>query len=207
MNSKQCNEIIELGKKKLKQDEYFCDIIKSQTTPKLNLYKDPFLSLIKYICYQQLSIIAAKSIYGKFINLFNGNTISPKKVIDINISKLQSCGLSIPKCNYIKEIAKFSLKNNLKKINKKSDEKIFQSLISIKGVGPWTIDMYLIFTLGRPNVFPIKDLGIQKGVKLLYCLKEMPTMEFIKEKSKHWEPHCTTASLYLWKLVDGNIEW
>ena len=87
MNSKQCNEIIELGKKKLKQDEYFCDIIKSQTTPKLNLYKDPFLSLIKYICYQQLSIIAAKSIYGKFINLFNGNTISPKKVIDIILSK------------------------------------------------------------------------------------------------------------------------
>ena len=207
VNSKKYIDIIKAGKNFLSQDEEFYSTIKSYETPKFSIYKDPFLSLIKYICYQQLSIVVAKSIYEKFIKLFTENNISPKKVMEMDNSKLQSCGLSIPKCNYIKEIANFVLKNNLKKINEKSDEEIYKSLISIKGVGPWTIDMYLIFTLGRADIFPIKDLGIQKGIKLLYNLEEVPTIEFMEEKSRNWEPHCTTASLYLWKLVDGNIEW
>ena len=207
MNSKKCNDIIELGKKFLSQDKVFCNVIKSYETPKFSIYKDPFLSLVKYICYQQLSIVVAKSIYEKFLGLFDGKDLSAKEIVMMDNSKLQSCGISIPKCNYIKEIANFSLTNNFEKINKQSDKEIFKSLISIKGIGPWTIDMYLIFTLGRPNIFPIKDLGIQKGIKLLYNLEEIPSIEFIGEKSNNWKPHRTTASLYLWKLVDGNIEW
>ena len=86
-----------------------------------------------------------------------------------------------------------------------TNKEIYNKLIEIKGIGPWTIDMFLMFTLHKTNIMPIGDLGIKKGFKILYDLDELPTDEFMLKKSKKWEPYQSIASMYLWKIVDGDV--
>ena len=89
-----------------------------------------------------------------------------------------------------------------------SDQEIIDQLIEIKGIGPWTADMFLMFTLHRLDIFPIKDLGIKKGMKKLFKLDHIPTDEFMIKESKRWSPYRTICCLYLWKLIDeNNFEW
>ena len=120
--------------------------------------------------------------------------------------QLQEIGISKPKIHYMNEIADTFIKNDsfLDNIDKVSNEKIINNLVQIKGVGPWTAEMFLMFTLQRLDVFSIKDLGIKKGIQKLFKLDCIPTDEFMIEKSKKWSPYRTIACLYLWKLIDGN---
>ena len=194
----------------LKNDEYFSPIIDSMDIPIFPKESDYFQSLIKFIIYQQLSIKAARKIYMRFLSLFKESKINPENFKKILHKDLKNVGISKSKIKYMHEVANSFMKNNdlLNNIHSLSDEEIIIELTKIKGIGPWTADMFLMFTLHRLDVFPIKDLGIKKGMKKLFKLDHIPTDEFMIKESKRWSPYRTICCLYLWKLIDGNdFEW
>ena len=178
--------------------------------PKLKIEKNYFWSLCRSIIYQQISGKAAKTISDRFLALFRpGINIKPKDVIDIDINSLYSVGLSRQKASYMKNTAEAfesKLINN-ENFLMMNDEEILKQLTMIKGVGKWTAEMFLIFTLRRSNVFPVTDLGVQKGFQIVYDLDELSTIEQMNEKAEKWKPYRTIVTLYLWYAVEGPFEW
>ena len=178
--------------------------------PKLKIEKNYFWSLCRSIIYQQISGKAAKTISDRFLALFrSGINIQPTEVLDIDINSLYSVGLSRQKAIYMKNIAE-AFGNKL--INDENflmmnDEEILKQLTMIKGVGKWTAEMFLIFTLRRSDVFPVTDLGVQKGFQIVYDLDELSTIEQMNEKAEEWKPYRTIVTLYLWYAVEGPFEW
>ena len=171
---------------------------------------DYFKSLTRSIVYQQLSGKAAKTILDRFILLYKDKSYpTPVDVINIDHEKLRSVGLSNSKAQYIKNIAHAFLDNpdTYESLEKMDDQDIIDTLITIKGVGPWTAQMFLMFTLNRPDVFPVTDLGVQKGFQHYYKLSEMPTPGQMLKKSEQWAPYRTVVSLYFWRLLEGPFEW
>tara|TARA_B100000902_G_C27259605_1_gene889897 strand:- start:489 stop:1127 length:639 start_codon:yes stop_codon:yes gene_type:complete len=178
--------------------------------PALKDEKNYFWSLCRSIIYQQISGKAAQAISERFINLFpSKKNLTPKQVIEADINDFYNVGLSKQKSNYIKNIANAFYENIIDEnsLSSLSDINIINTLTSIKGVGPWTAEMFLIFTLKRPNIFPLTDLGIQKGFKIFFSMDEMPSIKFMKDESRKWEPYKTIVSLYLWFAVEGPFEW
>ena len=178
--------------------------------PDFELQDNYFKSLVRSIIYQQLSGKSAFAIYSRYLQLFNSTEFpSPQQVIAIPDSHYTSIGLSWQKTCYIKEISQaFSNKEIVpENIQELENDEVRKQLIKIKGIGPWTIDMFLMFTLNRPDILPVNDLGIQKGFKLFFRLNELPDEKFMVEKAKNWRPFRTIACWYLWKLVDDNFQW
>lgn len=184
--------------------------IKSYNVPNLPVEKNYFWSLCRSVIYQQISGKAAKKISERYLSLYaNGEEMLPNEVIDIDIEKIFNVGISRQKASYIKNIAHaFNTKIiDEKNISKLDDQEIISQLTTIKGVGRWTAEMFLIFTLRRPDVFPVTDLGVQKGFQIFYSLDNLPTIEMMNEKSESWKPYRTIMSLYLWYAVEGPFEW
>ena len=123
----------------------------------------------------------------------------------LNNENMRQAGLSLQKINYIKNLADYFDTNlfNSDKVKEMSNEAISRELIQIKGIGQWTVDMFLMFTLNRPDVIPYSDLGIQKGMKFLFNLNELPTKNEMKNFSIQWKPYRTVACWYLWKIADN----
>ena len=178
--------------------------------PVLPIEKNYFWSLCRSVIYQQISGKAAKKISDRYLSLFDQDVkMTPADVLDIDIEKINNVGISRQKSSYIKNIADaFSNKIiNEKNISELDDQEIIKQLTSIKGVGRWTAEMFLIFTLRRTDVFPVTDLGVQKGFQIFYSLDELPTIEMMNQKSESWRPYRTIMSLYLWYAVEGPFEW
>ena len=178
--------------------------------PELDIEKNYFWSLCRSIIYQQISGKAAKTISDRFIALFpSEKNYKPKEVLDINVDNLYGVGLSKQKASYIKNIAEaynvnFIINNNFSIM---TDAEIIKQLTNIKGIGRWTAEMFLIFTLRRSDVFPVTDLGVQKGFQVFYSLDELPSIDFMNERAEKWRPYRTIVTLYLWYAVDGRFEW
>ena len=172
--------------------------------------KNYFQSLTRSIVYQQLSGRAAKKIFNRFKAIYSVSAFpKPKDVFATDIETLRSSGLSYNKAQYIKNIAKAFLDepgtyNNFAKM---SDEDIIQTLTKVKGIGLWTAQMFLMFTLNRPDIFPATDLAMQKGYQSFFKLRELPKPSEMIKKSELWIPHRTTVSLYLWAVLEGPFEW
>ena len=178
--------------------------------PNFNLMNNYYESLIRSIVYQQLSGKAASIIYERFLDLFIFDIYpEPKDILAVSIETLRSSGLSYQKVNYIRDLSEKWQEGtmNLTDIDSMTDEEISSELIKVKGIGQWTADMFLMFTLGRPDVFPFGDLGIQKGVMILTNMNRLPTQKEMERKTKKWQPYRTVAAWYLWKLVDGPFKW
>jgi len=178
--------------------------------PNFNLMNNYYESLIRSIVYQQLSGKAASIIYERFLDLFVFDIYpKPKDVLEVSIETLRSSGLSYQKVNYIRDLSEKWQDGtmNLTDIDSMTDEEISSELIKVKGIGQWTADMFLMFTLGRPDVFPFGDLGIQKGVMIITNMNRLPTQKEMERKTKKWQPYRTVAAWYLWKLVDGPFKW
>ena len=176
----------------------------------LKLEKNYFKSLTRSILYQQLSGKAAKTISNRFISLYpNKSYPLPQDILNTKHEILRSVGISNAKAHYIKNIAEAFTNDtiNHKNFHALSDTEIMDQLISIKGVGPWTIQMFLMFTLNRLDVFPTGDLGVQKGFKIYFKLKELPSAKEMLLRSELWRPYRTIMSIYLWKVVDGPFDW
>lgn len=169
--------------------------------------KNVFLSLCRSIMSQQLSTKVADIIYNRFLDLFDGKTPTPKQVVDLKPETLRAIGLSNAKVNYVQNVARFELEKGMsfKVLNKMSNEEVIEYLTEIKGVGRWTVEMLLMFTLGREDVFAVDDLGIQQAIVKLYNIKIADT-KTIKKKmlkiSEKWTPYRTYACMYLWRWKD-----
>ena len=175
-------------------------------TPEVNYFK----SLCRSVVYQQLSGKAAGKIFFRFKTLYKEKPFpDPADVLNTNQNKFKSVGLSQSKINYIKNISRDFIKNksNYAKLDNLSDNEIMEQLTKIKGVGPWTIQMFLIFTLNRLDVFPTGDLGVRKGYQFYFNLNNLPTHEEMNIRSQKWKPYRTYMSLYFWKILEGPFEW
>lgn len=166
--------------------------------------KHYFEHLTGDIIGQQLSGKAANTIYSRFKALFPGNKIEPQKLLKIPDQTLRNAGLSWAKASYVKNIARAYLDQTVKfdKFSDLPDQEIIEELTTIKGVGPWTAEMFLMFTLGRENVFSHGDLGLKKGFCLLYKI-ETPSRDQIEKVITKWSPYKSYASITLWHSLEN----
>lgn len=164
---------------------------------------DIFASLIESVVGQQISSKAAQTVNARLLDLTN--EITPERLMYLNLEQIQKCGMSLKKASYIRGIAEaaFSGKVKFNELYRLSDEEIIRELISLKGVGEWTAEMLLIFSLQRKNVVSYKDLAIRRGMMNLYGIKEL-TKEKFQVYKKRYSPYGTVASLYLWELSHEN---
>ena len=161
-----------------------------------------FTSLVRSVIGQQVSVKAADSIWKKVLNLVGSST--PQAFIDATDDDLRVQGLSWQKIKYVKNIAEFFQQNNVteKYWEELSYQEVYDQLISIKGVGPWTIEMFGIFYLLEPDLFPLADLGVQKAVNLHYLKLDKYDTKKILKISKKWTPYRSVATWYLWRSLD-----
>ncbi len=184
------------------KDKVLKKLIKTYKNEYLNLNSNYFHSLINSIIGQQISVSAADSMKTKFFKL--KRSITPQTVSKLHTRDLKNCGLSRQKILYIRNVAKFFLQNKkfIKNINKSSEEEIYNNLIEIKGVGNWTIHMFLIFSYGSSNIFPTGDLGFLKAISKLYKVQLPISERKLKLLYKKWSPYSSQATWYLWRSLD-----
>lgn len=163
-----------------------------------------FISLIESIVSQQLSVKVANVIYGRFENLFPEKVVTPEKVLEIDTEVMRKVGMSYGKIKYVKSLAEHVIQSPtmFEQFDAMSDEDIIAELIPIKGIGQWTAEMFLIFTMGRPDVFSYGDLGLKNAIRNLYGLSDRPTLEEANEITDAWRPYRSYGSRYLWKSLE-----
>jgi len=167
--------------------------------------RDLFVSLARSITYQQLSGKAAATIYGRFEALFEGNKPLASVAVNFPVSTLRSVGLSNNKALSIIDLAEHTCSGSLpgaRKMAGMDDDAVIENLCRVRGIGPWTAQMHLMFSLGRPDVMPATDLGIQKGVQLTYDLLDLPKPDQVLDVTSHLAPYRSVASWYFWRVVD-----
>lgn len=182
-------------------------LIQAKGPLKLQVRKDTdlFTSLARSIAYQQLSGKAAATIYGRFEALFENNTPLASDALKLSLQTLRSVGLSNNKALAILDLAGHSCSGSLpnaRKMARLDDEAVIRSLCRVRGIGPWTVQMHLMFSLGRPDVMPATDLGIQKGVQITYQLPDLPKPDEVLETTRHLSPYRSVASWYFWRAAD-----
>ena len=184
------------------KDKVLKKLIQTYRNEYLNLNSNYFHSLINSIIGQQISVSAADSMKTKFFKL--KRNITPQTVSKLRTTDLRKCGLSRQKILYIRNISKFFLQNKkfIKNINKSSEEEIYNNLIEIKGVGNWTIHMFLMFSCGSSNIFPTGDLGFLKAISKLYNIPLPISERKLKLLNQKWSPFCSQATWYLWRSLD-----
>lgn len=194
-------------KSHLKKDKKLKKIIDRIVVTSPKPRADLYLNLLRAIAGQQLSVKAAATIWERVLNLFPDNYPSPEAVLLMDTAKLRGAGLSYQKAGYIKNIAQFSLDETLdyKKLKRKSDDELIDYLTQIKGVGRWTVEMILMFSLVRENILPLDDLGIQNAIKKIYGLNTTgKQLKLEMEQISHpWQPYRTFACMYLWRSLDN----
>jgi len=199
------NEITLAIKHLSKNDKIIFRIIKNFGNCNLQPRRKYFNAILQSIIGQQLSVKSANSIIKKFFEYFDGNPTA-ELIMNAPHEDLRFVGLSNAKTVYVKDLSNKILNReiNLNAISKKSDEEVIEELTKVKGIGPWTCHMFLIFVLFRLNILPVNDLGIKRAIMLNYNLKNFPTeSEIIKlSKKMKWDPYQSVASWYLWKSLE-----
>lgn len=166
--------------------------------------RDYFRALCSDIVGQQLSGKAADTIWGRFIKLIPQEKVTPENILTLPDQKIRNAGLSWAKVKYVKDLAD-KVKNkevNLKKLSNLSNEDVIAELTKVKGIGPWTAEMFLMFTLGREDVFSHGDLGLKNAIKKLYGFKKDPTKKQVEKIVTRWTPYKTYACRILWKSLE-----
>lgn len=166
----------------------------------------PFQSLTQAIIHQQLSGQAAGTILKRFEALYGDSTFpTPAHVVKTPLETLRTAGLSRAKATYIHGLAQHALDGSLptlKQCDQMTDAELIEAMTAVKGVGRWTVEMLLIFNLGRPDVLPVHDLGVRRGFKIAYRKRQMPTPEQLERYGVRWVPYRSTAAWYLWRAAD-----
>ena len=186
-----------------KKDPVMKKLISQYKDKTLTTRKDIFYSLCKSIIGQQISVQAANSVFKKFEKACNGK-INPKKINNLRPVKLKRCGLSRQKVKGIKELAvKFENKSfDPKKIKFMTDEEAIIYLSSLRQIGRWSAEMILLFTLNRPDIWPVQDIGLLRSISNNYKKKYFPPKKFIEFLRKKFTPYCSVATWYLWRSID-----
>jgi len=164
---------------------------------------DAYGALLRAIVGQQLSTKAARTIYLRVVDLFDGTTPSPEQLLEASEKDLRGAGLSGRKVEYIRDLARHVLAGELEldRLGELDDEAAIEEIVTVRGLGQWTAEMFLMFHLGRPDVLSGGDLGIRKAIQIEYGLEEMPPPQRVVEIGEPWRPHRTLASLYLWESL------
>jgi DNA-3-methyladenine glycosylase II len=164
---------------------------------------DAYGALLRAIVGQQLSTKAARTIFGRVLELFDGTTPSPEQLLEASVEDLRACGLSGRKVEYIRDLAAHVLSGELEleRLGELSDEEAIEEIVAVRGLGQWTAEMFLLFHLERPDILSGGDLGIRKAVQVEYELEEMPAPQRVLEIGEPWRPHRSLASLYLWESL------
>jgi DNA-3-methyladenine glycosylase II len=167
-----------------------------------------FDAVARSIVFQQLSGKAAGTIHGRFQGLYGGRTPHPEELATTSDEQLRSIGLSRQKSAYLKDLGArvASGQLSIETLHELTDEEIIIALTQVKGIGRWTAQMFLMFRLGRLDVLPDLDLGIQKGMQKAYRLRKLPTPERVKKIGAKWAPYRSIGSWYMWRLLDSPVK-
>jgi len=169
--------------------------------------RSPFQSLVQAVTYQQLHNAAAGSILGRFIKLFPGRRFPrPEDLVKVTDGQLRGCGFSAAKIKSIRDITEKTLTGIVpasRQIMKLSDDEIIARLTEVRGVGRWTVEMLLIFQLGRPDVLPADDFGVRTGFRHAYRKRGLPMVKELLAFGERWRPYRTTAAWYLWQAANA----
>ena len=172
--------------------------------------RSPFQSLVQAVAHQQLHGNAANTILARFRKLFPGRKFPrPKDLAGVTDEQIRACGFSFAKIKAIRDIAEKTLSGVVptgRQIVTLPDEEIILRLMEVRGVGRWTVEMLLIFQLGRPDVLPVDDFGVRNGFRVAYKKRAMPTPKELLKFGELWRPHATTAAWYLWRAADASRE-
>lgn len=173
----------------------------------IEIGRTPFQALVSAVAHQQLHGKAAQTILGRFRLLFGGRFPGPKALAGVTDDQLRGVGFSRAKTAAIRDLAEKSISGvvpGAKAISLLSDEEIIARITQVRGVGKWTVEMLLIFTLGRHDVWPIDDFGVRVGWKIAYGMDEMPSPKELHELGEKFRPHRSVAAWYLWRATDLN---
>lgn len=192
----------------LSKDKKLKKLVEEGESHELKKRKNICTYLCASIMSQQLSTKVAKVIHNRFLDLYGGKEPAPQQIIDTPFEKLRAIGLSNAKANYVKNVAQFEIEHGMeaKKLNKMDNEAVIEYLTQIKGVGRWTVEMLLMFALGREDVFAIDDWGVQNAMIHLYKLDRADKKKFREDLlriSGKWSPYRTYACLHLWRWKDN----
>jgi DNA-3-methyladenine glycosylase II len=192
----------------LSKDKKLAKLMEGKEPFTLTQHKNVCLRLCASIMSQQLSTKVAQVLHRRFLELYGGKEPAPEQIADTPFDTLRAIGLSNAKTQYVLNVARFAIDHQLsdKKLKKMSDEEVIELLTQIKGVGRWTVEMLLMFTLGREDLFSADDYGIQTAMKKIYKLDDSNKKEFrekILKISKKWSPYRTYACLHLWHWKDN----
>jgi DNA-3-methyladenine glycosylase II len=166
----------------------------------------PYEALVQAVAHQQLTGKAAQTILGRFYALYGIDCCpEPARLVATPDERLRACGFSRAKAAALKDIAAKTLDGTIpprRALARMKDEAVIERLVEARGVGRWTVEMFLIFTLGRPDVLPVDDYGIQNGFRIAYGRRILPKPKVLAKFGERWAPYRTTASWYLWRAVD-----
>ena len=192
-----------------KDDPHLASLIEKTLEFKLNIdeQQSPYESLLRAIAYQRIAGKAAAVIFGRIKALgSNGRCPTPEELLRVPEQKLREAGFSAAKVAAARDLAQKTIEGvvpTLEDAHKMSDAELVERLISVRGIGAWTVEMFLIFRLGRPDVLPIHDYGVQKGFALTYRKRRIPKPKELAKFGERWRPYRTVASWYLWRAVEA----
>ena len=191
----------------LQRDPILKVIIEKYPLPTLDWERRPkniFESLVRSIIFQQLSGKAASTIHGRLLALFPSNKPTPELLLGVSPADLRSAGISAQKVSYLHSLADYFSHHKMTtaSLAKMISDEIIAELVTIKGVGEWTVHMLLIFTLHRLDILPTADLGVRKGMQIAYNLPSLPNQKEMETIAEHWRDHASIASRYFWLVAD-----
>jgi 3-methyladenine DNA glycosylase/8-oxoguanine DNA glycosylase len=191
-----------------KSDERFARLVAKAKDFRLNIdeTESPYEALLEAIVYQSISGLAARTIFARVKALgIDGRAPTPEQLLRVKPETLREAGLSFAKIAAVHDLAQKTIDGvvpTLEQAHKMSDEELVERLISVRGIGAWTVEMFLIFRLGRPDVLPIHDYGVQKGFALTYGKRKIPKPKELAKFGERWRPYRTVASWYMWRAVE-----
>lgn len=194
-----------------RRDKRLGQFIKHYGACRIRPHTKYFQTLVGSIISQQLSTKAADTIHKRFLALYAPTrTPRPAQILLTPDDDLRATGISYPKVSYIKDIAAKTEDGTLRfnRLSRMSDDEIIEMLTKVKGIGVWTVHMFLIFSLGRMDVLPVGDLGVRRGIQLAYGFDKLPSPEEIEKVAgdNGWRPYCSIASWYLWRSLENKSE-
>jgi DNA-3-methyladenine glycosylase II len=185
-------------------DPRFTPLIDKHGPPDIAPRKDPIGNLSRAIVGQQLSTAAARTIWGRVIARYGGKPPAAAAILATPDADLRAAGLSGAKTAALKDLAQHVLDKKVvpRRLPKATDEEISAMLLPVRGIGPWSVDMFLMFSLARPDVLPVGDLGVRKGMQIHFGLRKLPEADKMMKLAAPWRPFRTAASWYMWRLLE-----
>lgn len=192
--------------KLVRQDPRFAPLYERFGPAKVEAGRDPFASIVEALCHQQLSLAAGRTVYGRVEKACRGR-VTAARLLKLGPEELRACGLSRSKCSYCLDLSVKALKGELvlSELELLDDEDVVAALTEVKGIGPWTAQMLLLFTFHRPDVLPTEDLGILDGAKRVLGLRGRPSPLRLEKLAEPWRPYRSVASWYLWRERDRQL--